>query len=41
MKAATVGDMTITEVAYAFKVPRKSLDNCIKGRVVHSKKPQK
>lgn len=38
MKAVMEGEK-VASAAKLFKVPRKSLDNCVKGRVEHGKKP--
>ena len=39
MKAVAERKMTVTTAARSFKVPRKTLDDRIKGHVTHGKKP--
>ena len=39
MEAVSSGKVTITSASREFNVPRKTLDDRVKGRVTHGKKP--
>ena len=39
MKAVADGEMTVTAASQTFQVPRKTLDDRVKGRVVHRTNP--
>ncbi len=39
MEAVSSGEMTVTASSRVFKVPRKTLDDRIKGNVAHGTKP--
>ena len=39
MEAATSGEMTVSDSSRVFNVPRKTLDDRLKGYVIHGTKP--